>query len=89
MAKYSIEITDEGDKCEKLIFAGKEYVCRTRHFIGGTAKGLDKCLASQIEDDYPNNDKLSDVISDLEFNADDGQTIVPRLTKMERKLAAK
>lgn len=89
MAKFQQTYNPDGSYEERLSFAGKEFIFRRAPFKAGIAKGLDADLSDQVEAAFPNLPNLEGVcnrICDMTDGFEDGQDVIPMLTKLEKKM---
>lgn len=89
MAKFQQTYNPDGSYEERLSFAGKEFIFRRSPFKAGIAKGLDADISDQVEAAFPNLPNLEGVcnrICDMTDGFEDGQDVIPMLTKLEKKM---
>lgn len=89
MAKFQQTYNPDGSYEERLSFAGKEFIFRRAPFKAGIAKGLDADISDQVEAAFPNLPNLESVcnrICDMTDGFEDGQDVIPMLTKLEEKM---
>lgn len=83
MAKYTVSYFDDGSYQQSLTFCGKKYICRATPFVDGVSRALDRDLDYQVEDDYPGNEELIELVCGIADGFEDGQFALPKLKKLE------
>ena len=84
MAKYT-KVWENGTETSTLNFRGKDFILAMSVFENGESHGLTKAIDIQIEEAYPDDEDLDEIISyteslDDDFDRDDA---LERLTEFE------